>query len=141
MLMTDELSILIIAAASIAFFHTILGPDHYLPFIVMSRSGKWSIRKTTWITILYVLMILHCCCCYCLTVNACYYYYCCCYVSVVCMSCTNVCVEHSFVFILRVNELERVNVVVQLSSSSSSLCSLLLSMNTSNVYVQLLITK
>ncbi len=52
MLMTDELSILIVAAASIAFFHTILGPDHYLPFIVMSRSGKWSIHKTTWITVL-----------------------------------------------------------------------------------------
>ncbi len=50
--MTTELYILIAAAASIGFFHTLMGPDHYLPFIVMSRSGNWSLRKTTWITIL-----------------------------------------------------------------------------------------
>ncbi len=52
MLMSKELIILVSAAASIGFFHTLLGPDHYLPFIAMSRSGKWSIHKTTWITIL-----------------------------------------------------------------------------------------
>jgi ABC-type nickel/cobalt efflux system permease component RcnA len=39
-------------AASIGFIHTLFGPDHYLPFIVMSRSGKWSLSKTTIITIL-----------------------------------------------------------------------------------------
>ena len=50
--MSDELFILIMAAASIGFFHTLLGPDHYLPFIVMSRSGKWSLRKTTLVTII-----------------------------------------------------------------------------------------
>jgi sulfite exporter TauE/SafE len=50
--MTHELSVLLITAASIAFFHTVLGPDHYLPFIVMSRAGKWSQLKTIWITIL-----------------------------------------------------------------------------------------
>lgn len=48
----NELSILIIAAASIGFLHTILGPDHYLPFIVMSRSGRWSLRKTTLVTVM-----------------------------------------------------------------------------------------
>lgn len=50
--MSDELVILLTAAASIGFFHTLLGPDHYLPFIVMSRSGKWSLAKTTVITLL-----------------------------------------------------------------------------------------
>ncbi|TNF54220.1 MAG: sulfite exporter TauE/SafE family protein [Nitrospiraceae bacterium] len=50
--MSDELLILLTAAASIGFFHTLLGPDHYLPFIVMSRSGKWSLTKTTVITFL-----------------------------------------------------------------------------------------
>lgn len=50
--MSDELLILIIAAASIGLFHTLLGPDHYLPFIMMSRSGKWSLRKTTSVTVL-----------------------------------------------------------------------------------------
>lgn len=50
--MSDELLILVIAAASIGFFHTLLGPDHYLPFIVMSRSRKWTLRKTTLVTVL-----------------------------------------------------------------------------------------
>jgi len=47
-----ELSILLASAVSIAFFHTIFGPDHYLPFIVMARSGNWSIAKTMCITVL-----------------------------------------------------------------------------------------
>lgn len=50
--MTAELSALVVTAASIAFFHTILGPDHYLPFIMMSWSRKWSWMKTTLITFL-----------------------------------------------------------------------------------------
>jgi nickel/cobalt exporter len=50
--MTTELNTLIIAAASIGFFHTILGPDHYLPFIMISWARKWSVLKTTLITFL-----------------------------------------------------------------------------------------
>jgi len=50
--MSDELLILIITAASIGFFHTLLGPDHYLPFIMMSRAGRWSLRKTAVVTVL-----------------------------------------------------------------------------------------
>ncbi|MCU0645602.1 MAG: sulfite exporter TauE/SafE family protein [bacterium] len=50
--MTNELTILLTTAASIGFFHTLFGPDHYLPFIVMAQSGKWSLRKTTLITLL-----------------------------------------------------------------------------------------
>ena len=50
--MSPELLILAITAASMGFFHTLMGPDHYLPFIVMARARKWSIFKTTWITIL-----------------------------------------------------------------------------------------
>lgn len=50
--MSDELKILMTAAASIGFFHTLFGPDHYLPFIVMAQSGKWSLRKTALITFL-----------------------------------------------------------------------------------------
>lgn len=48
--MPDELSVLMLAAASIGFFHTLFGPDHYLPFIVMAQSGKWSLAKTSLIT-------------------------------------------------------------------------------------------
>ncbi len=50
--MNDQIAILAITAATIGFFHTILGPDHYLPFIVMSKAGEWSARKTALITIL-----------------------------------------------------------------------------------------
>lgn len=43
---------LTITAASIGFLHTLLGPDHYVPFIVMAWARKWSMLKTAWITIL-----------------------------------------------------------------------------------------
>jgi sulfite exporter TauE/SafE len=49
--MTQELGILLLTAVSIGFFHTLFGPDHYVPFIVMSKARKWSTLKTTWITI------------------------------------------------------------------------------------------
>lgn len=50
--MSQELTLLTITAASIGFFHTLFGPDHYIPFIVMAKARKWSILKTTWITFL-----------------------------------------------------------------------------------------
>ncbi len=50
--MSNELNILLVTAASVAFFHTLLGPDHYIPFIAMSKAGKWSKWKTAWVTIL-----------------------------------------------------------------------------------------
>jgi len=43
---------LIITAASIGLFHTLLGPDHYLPFVMMSWARGWSAIKTTVITLL-----------------------------------------------------------------------------------------
>ena len=48
----NDLSVLIVSAASIGIFHTITGPDHYLPFIIMSRAQKWSQPKTLFITVL-----------------------------------------------------------------------------------------
>ncbi len=42
--------ITITAVIAIAFIHTIVGPDHYLPFIVMSKARSWSLVKTIWIT-------------------------------------------------------------------------------------------
>jgi len=41
-----------ITAASLAFVHTLLGSDHYLQFIVMARARKWTVYKTSLITIL-----------------------------------------------------------------------------------------
>ena len=50
--MASELSVLLVTAASIGFFHTVLGPDHYLPFIMMASARKWSKFKTLMITLL-----------------------------------------------------------------------------------------
>jgi sulfite exporter TauE/SafE len=47
----SDLIILIISAASLGIFHTITGPDHYLPFIVMARARDWSRSKTLMITV------------------------------------------------------------------------------------------
>jgi hypothetical protein len=42
----SEFQLLIITVLSISAVHTFSGPDHYLPFIVLSRSKKWSLKKT-----------------------------------------------------------------------------------------------
>ncbi len=41
---------LIATAAFLGFFHTVTGPDHFVPFIAMARVGQWSLRRTTLIT-------------------------------------------------------------------------------------------
>lgn len=50
--MSDEIIILAGTAASIGFIHTILGPDHYLPFIVLARARQWSHVRTLTVTLL-----------------------------------------------------------------------------------------
>jgi len=50
--MNDSIVLLSATAVSLGFVHTILGPDHYLPFILLSQAKKWSIRKTMIITFL-----------------------------------------------------------------------------------------
>ena len=50
--MGDSLTLLSATAVSIGFLHTLFGPDHYLPFIVLSESKKWTTRKTMFITFL-----------------------------------------------------------------------------------------
>ena len=50
--MSNEVIILVGTAAGIGFIHTLLGPDHYLPFIVLSKARQWSISKTLVITFL-----------------------------------------------------------------------------------------
>jgi hypothetical protein len=39
------LSILLLSTAGVAVLHTIAGPDHYLPFIVMGKAREWSTRR------------------------------------------------------------------------------------------------
>jgi len=50
--MTSELILLLTTAATLGFMHTLFGPDHYLPFIVIAKAKKWSSGKTAWITFL-----------------------------------------------------------------------------------------
>jgi sulfite exporter TauE/SafE len=50
--MQSEMEILIIAAISVASLHTLTGPDHYLPFIALSKSRNWSVSKTIGWTII-----------------------------------------------------------------------------------------
>jgi ABC-type nickel/cobalt efflux system permease component RcnA len=52
LIMDSTITALALTAASLGFFHTIIGPDHYLPFVMMSWARKWSWVKTTVITIL-----------------------------------------------------------------------------------------
>lgn len=50
--MSQELWVLTVTAASLALFHTLVGPDHYLPFVAMSRARGWSRTRTLGITFL-----------------------------------------------------------------------------------------
>lgn len=50
--MSAEITVLMLSAAAIAFTHTILGPDHYLPFIAMAKARGWSVGKSLRITLL-----------------------------------------------------------------------------------------
>ncbi|MEJ7587983.1 MAG: hypothetical protein WKI04_10525 [Ferruginibacter sp.] len=50
--MQSEMSLLIITAISVAALHTLMGPDHYLPFIALSKSRNWSLGKTMSWTVL-----------------------------------------------------------------------------------------
>jgi hypothetical protein len=49
--MLAELIPLGVTAVSVGFVHCVCGPDHYVPFVAMSRVGLWSLRKTLLITL------------------------------------------------------------------------------------------
>ncbi len=46
----SEMHVLLVSAATLGVIHTLLGPDHYLPFIVLSRARNWTKSRTLWIT-------------------------------------------------------------------------------------------
>jgi hypothetical protein len=48
--MTADLLTLSTTAFCIGALHTILGPDHYVPFAAMAQSSRWSITKTALMT-------------------------------------------------------------------------------------------
>lgn len=48
--MSRELALLVGTAATIGFVHTLLGPDHYLPFIAIAKARDWTARRTFLVT-------------------------------------------------------------------------------------------
>ena len=48
--MTPDITVLTLDAMAVAFIHTVIGPDHYVPFIVMAKARNWSFARTAWIT-------------------------------------------------------------------------------------------
>jgi nickel/cobalt exporter len=48
--MNAELGTLLAAAASIGFIHTVVGPDHYLPFVMIGKAKHWSSGRTLVLT-------------------------------------------------------------------------------------------
>jgi sulfite exporter TauE/SafE len=50
--MSVDIGLLLLTAASIGFIHTLLGPDHYLPFVAMGAARGWTTRRTLWVTAL-----------------------------------------------------------------------------------------
>ncbi|EKE01198.1 MAG: hypothetical protein ACD_21C00194G0002 [uncultured bacterium] len=48
----ETITLLLLSALSVGFIHTLLGPDHYIPFIVLAKTRGWSITKTVIITTL-----------------------------------------------------------------------------------------
>lgn len=50
--MHPELTILLISVITISFLHTLAGPDHYIPFVALSRARGWSLQRTLFWTLL-----------------------------------------------------------------------------------------
>lgn len=48
----ESLSALLIAAIVIGVTHTLMGPDHYLPFIAISKARNWTYARTINVVIL-----------------------------------------------------------------------------------------
>ena len=48
--MNAELQLLMLTAVAIGFVHTVVGPDHYLPFVAMAKARNWTRRKTMLVT-------------------------------------------------------------------------------------------
>lgn len=50
--MSGETLALAATAASLGFIHTLAGPDHYVPFIMIAKARGWSLTKTAFVTFL-----------------------------------------------------------------------------------------
>jgi sulfite exporter TauE/SafE len=43
---------ILLTAASLGFIHTVLGPDHYVPFVALAKARNWTKAKTALVTFL-----------------------------------------------------------------------------------------
>jgi nickel/cobalt exporter len=50
--MISDTSLLLGSAAVLGISHTLLGPDHYVPFIALGRARNWSAKRTLLVTTL-----------------------------------------------------------------------------------------
>jgi len=50
--MTASLWTLMASSVALGFVHTVMGPDHYVPFVAMAKAREWSARHTLFVTIL-----------------------------------------------------------------------------------------
>ena len=50
--MTGDVGVIAVTAASLGFIHTLFGPDHYLPFVMIGKARSWSLPKIAFITVL-----------------------------------------------------------------------------------------
>ncbi|MFZ5980167.1 MAG: hypothetical protein ACOYVF_06000 [Candidatus Zixiibacteriota bacterium] len=50
--MNHELTALVVTAFSLGMIHTVLGPDHYIPFVAMAKARAWTTTRTLVLTIL-----------------------------------------------------------------------------------------
>ncbi|MCC6669546.1 MAG: hypothetical protein IT458_00680 [Planctomycetes bacterium] len=41
---------LLVTAVGLGFLHTVLGPDHYLPFVTLGRARGWTVRRALVVT-------------------------------------------------------------------------------------------
>lgn len=48
--LTPDIQVLAATAVAIAFVHTLIGPDHYVPFVALARARRWTRRRALWVT-------------------------------------------------------------------------------------------
>jgi len=49
---SHDVLLMVWTAAALGAFHTVLGPDHYVPFVMMARAEKWSRLRPAVVTFL-----------------------------------------------------------------------------------------
>jgi hypothetical protein len=50
--MNQEIATLLASAASIGVIHTLLGPDHYIPFVALAKVRNWTTTRMAIVTAL-----------------------------------------------------------------------------------------